>query len=127
VLVSAVWDPPGHHEPSTVNALRSIPTWSGALRTGLRPALALRHALAAAHPITPHWYLNKLATSAEVRGHGIGAQLLSICDDTHSNAYLEATPADTVGYYERFGFTVTQEIVVPGGGPTLWGMLRTPH
>jgi len=131
VVASAVWDPPGQHEPSTVNTLRSVPGMVDALRTGVRPAMALRHALAAAHPITSHWYLNKLATAAEVRGHGVATQLLgaqlNTCDATHTNAYLEATRADTVGYYKRFGFAVTQQIVVPGGGPTLWGMLRTPR
>ncbi len=130
VLGSAVWDPPGHGEPRTATTLRSVPALVAALGTRIRPALALRAALDGKHPSTPHWYLNKIGTAPQVRGQGVGAALLVSrlrhCDQTRTDAYLECTREETIGYYERHGFTVTQQIQVPGRGPSLWGMLRRP-
>lgn len=40
-------------------------------------------------------------------------------------AHLEATSPDNRRLYERHGFEVTGEIVVPDG-PTLWAMWRDP-
>ncbi|MGE4363035.1 MAG: GNAT family N-acetyltransferase, partial [Mycolicibacterium sp.] len=31
-----------------------------------------------------------------------------------------------VPYYLRFGFEVTGELTIPGGGPTMWQMWRRP-
>lgn len=131
VLGSAVWDPPGHWEPPSSSTVRSIPALLGALRARLPAALAVRAALQAAHPRTPHWYLNKIGTAAAVRGAGMGAALmvsrLQRCDQTTTDAYLECTREETIAFYERVGFRVTQQIQVSGGGPTLWGMLRHPE
>ncbi|WP_422423355.1 GNAT family N-acetyltransferase [Rhodococcus sp. 7Tela_A2] len=46
---------------------------------------------------------------------------------THAPAYLEPSKEVNIGYYERFGFEVTREIVIPRGGPTLWAMWRNPR
>lgn len=83
------------------------------------------------HPAEPHWYLAVLGTDPSVRGKGFGQALmqsrLSCCDADHAPAYLESSKADNVPYYERFGFTVTGEITLPNGGPTLWPMWRDPR
>jgi hypothetical protein len=44
--------------------------------------------------------------------HGIGASQSTL---------------DNVPYYQRFGFEVTGELVLPNGGPTLWPMWRQPR
>ena len=48
---------------------------------------------------------------------------LSRCDAEHAPAYLESSKPANVPYYERFGFEVTGETVVPNG-PTLIPMWR---
>jgi hypothetical protein len=51
---------------------------------------------------------------------------LDRCDAEHAPAYLESSNPDNIPYYNRFGFEVTGEIVMPDG-PTLWAMWRRPR
>jgi len=75
-----------------------------------------------ARPEQPHWYLADLG--AAVRGKGAGGALLRAgLERAEGPVYLESSNVVNLPIYERFGFAVTGEIVVPGG-PTLWGMLR---
>ena len=86
--------------------------------------------MAEAHPEEPHWYLAIIGSDPDVRGKGFGNALmrsrLERCDAEFAPAYLESSNPDNVPYYERFGFEVTGEIVVPGG-PTLVPMWRRPR
>ena len=85
----------------------------------------------AAHPEEPHWYLATIGSDPAVRGGGYGAALmhsrLGRCDAEYAPAYLESSNPDNIGYYERFGFVVTGEIAIAGGGPSLWPMWRDPQ
>ncbi len=131
-LAVAMWKPPGTTGPgaSRREELTMTAAVVGALRTRLPAALTLRRALDGAHPTEPHWYLNKLGTVPTARGQGLASALLSArarhCDDTGTAAYLEATRHELIGFYETFGFTYTAPIVVPHGGPRVWGMWRAP-
>ena len=82
----------------------------------------------AVHPKAPHWYLSTIGTGSAARGGGYGTALLKSrldrCDASGTPAYLESSKESNVPYYERFGFAVTREIVVPDGGPTLYAMWR---
>jgi predicted GNAT family N-acyltransferase len=66
-----------------------------------------------------------------VRGQGFGQVLmqsrLGRVDAEYCPAYLESTKFENVAYYHRFGFTVTREVVLPDGGPTMWAMWRAPR
>lgn len=79
----------------------------------------------------PHWYLAVIGSDTSVRGKGYGQALmrsrLDRVDAEHAPAYLESSKPENVPYYQRFGFEVTGEIVVPNGGPTLWPMWRAPR
>jgi hypothetical protein len=51
---------------------------------------------------------------------------LDRCDAEGAPAYLESSNADNIPYYNRYGFDVTGEIVIPDG-PSLWPMWRQPR
>lgn len=65
----------------------------------------------AAHPKDPHWYLPWLGVRPELRGKGLGAELLRQClaevDRTSLPAYLETSNPRTLPFYERHGYVVT--------------------
>jgi ribosomal protein S18 acetylase RimI-like enzyme len=131
---AALWDPPNRWQQSPGEQLRMMP--SLIIGFGLRLALGrkLTHLLESMkreHPEEPHWYLATIGSDTNVRGRGFGQALmrsrLDRCDAEHAPAYLESSKPENIPYYERFGFAVTGEIVMPGGGPTLWPMWRGPR
>mgnify|MGYP003734231121 FL=1 len=85
----------------------------------------------ASHPEEPHWYLAVIGSDPTVRGSGFGQALmrsrLDRVDAEHAPAYLESSNPANVPYYERFGFEVTGEMVLPNGGPSLIPMWRQPR
>jgi GNAT superfamily N-acetyltransferase len=128
---AALWDPPGRWKQSTLEQLMLLP----AFVFGFGPQLSLGRRMGAlfarmkqSHPEEPHWYLAVIGSDPSVRGKGYGQALMNSrldrVDAEHAPAYLESSKADNVPYYERFGFQVTGEIVIPDGGPTLWPMWR---
>jgi len=131
VVGGALWDPPGGWKQSPLNSLLGLPSVVFALGRQLRVGAEVDHALESAHPAEPHWYLGTIGTSAAGRGGGYGKALmnsrLSRCDAEGAPAYLESSKEVNIPYYERFGFEVIGEIVLPNGGPTLWKMWRTPQ
>jgi ribosomal protein S18 acetylase RimI-like enzyme len=82
------------------------------------------------HPHEPAWYLNFLGVEPAGQGRGVGSALLdhvlSRADRDGSAACLDATSPRNRQFYERHGFTVTTELVVPGG-PPMWPMWRAPR
>ena len=131
VGAAALWDPPGRWSQTPREQLAMLPAIARAFRGRLRAARALGEQMKAVHPEEPHWYLAVIGSDPAVRGGGYGAALLRSrldrCDAEGAPAYLESSSPDNVPYYLRFGFEVTGEIVVPGGGPTLWPMWRAPR
>jgi predicted N-acetyltransferase YhbS len=79
----------------------------------------------------PPQYLAVIGSDTSVRGKGYGQALmrsrLNRVDAEHAPAYLESSKGENVPYYQRFGFEVTGELVLPDGGPTLWPMWRPPR
>ena len=128
---AALWDPPNHWQETRRAELAMTPAL---LRVfGLRTAVArgVQEAVKRVHPEEPHWYLAVLGSDPAVRGKGFGQVLmrsrLDRCDAEHAPAYLESSKPENIPYYQRFGFTVTGEIALPNGGPTLWAMWRAPR
>jgi ribosomal protein S18 acetylase RimI-like enzyme len=128
---AALWDPPNQWRETRLAELAMTP---GFLRVfGFRTAKgrAVQEVMKRAHPEEPHWYLATIGSDPTVRGQGFGQDLmhsrLDRCDAEYCPAYLESSKPENVPYYERFGFTVTGEIVLPQNGPPMWTMWREPR
>ncbi|MBO0865649.1 MAG: GNAT family N-acetyltransferase [Mycobacterium sp.] len=131
---AALWDPPGRWKHSLREQMMMTPSLIRGF--GLRLTLGrklteLIERMKRQHPEEPHWYLASIGSDPTVRGRGFGQALmrsrLDRVDSEHAPAYLESSKPENVPYYERFGFTVTGEIALPNGGPTLWPMWRAPR
>jgi GNAT superfamily N-acetyltransferase len=127
----AIWGRPGGWEPPTKVMLPVLPKMLRIL--GPRCFVRYMRTMAAVkkvHPEEPHWYLAGLGTDPPKQRSGVGrsliAAVLARCDTERLPAYLETQKAENVPYYNRFGFRVTGEIDLPGGGPHLWLMWRDP-
>jgi GNAT superfamily N-acetyltransferase len=134
IAAAALWDPPGRWKQTPREQVMMIPSFirgfglrlSVGRKLGELLELMKRH-----HPEEPHWYLAVIGSDPAVRGKGFGQVLmrsrLDRVDAEHAPAYLESSKPENVPYYQRFGFDVTGEIVLPDGGPTLWPMWRAPR
>lgn len=127
----ALWTPPGKWKLGILQQLLLIP--SVVKSTGWKRIPRVMAGIAAIekkHPSEPHYYLMVLGTEPEFQGRGIGSQLmapiLARCDEERVPAYLESSKERNLPLYERNGFTVTEEFMVPDGGPKIWLMWRDP-
>ncbi len=131
---AALWDPPGRWKQSTREQLMMLPSFAFGFGPRLGMGRRLGELLAtmkSKHPEEPHWYLAVIGSDPSVRGKGYGQALmqsrLDRVDAEHAPAYLESSKSENVPYYQRFGFEVIGELVIPDGGPTLWPMWRAPR
>lgn len=128
---AALWDPPGRWKTTTREDLAMMPTFLLAMRGESKRGMEVSELMKRHHPEEPHWYLAVIGSDPDVRGAGFGQALMASrldrCDAEGAPAYLESTKESNVPYYLRFGFEVTGELVVPGGGPTMWQMWRAPR
>ncbi len=131
VLGCAIWIPPGAWRPSDWHQLATLPGYAWALRSRLGVASRMYGTLLEAHPHEPHWYLSGIGTDPPVQGTGVGSELmrsrLARCDAAGLPAYLESSKESNVPFYRSHGFSVTRELTIPDGGPTLWLMWREPR
>lgn len=131
---AALWDPPGRWKQSAREQLMMLPAFAFGFgpRLGMAGRLGeLQNIMKSQHPEEPHWYLAVIGSDPAVRGKGYGQALmqsrLDRIDAEHAPAYLESSKEENIPYYQRFGFEVTGEMVLPGGGPSLWPMWRVPR
>jgi hypothetical protein len=77
-----------------------------------------------------HWYLAMLGVDPPHQRKGIGRRLLAPklewCRRECLPIWLETETEQNVRFYERLGFEVREEVVVPGVNVRLWGMLKLP-
>ncbi|MFI5525473.1 GNAT family N-acetyltransferase [Streptomyces platensis] len=82
-------------------------------------------------PQEPQWHLAVLGADPAAQGQGHGAALLrsglAQADAAGMPVALESSKRSNLPFYEHFGFTVQHELLLPGGGPTLWAMRREPR
>lgn len=129
----AVWLPPGAHPAAAARQLRQLPAWTRlALLLGRRAPRTLRAtaALDRLHPHEPHGFLSLLATRRSARGQGVGTALvepgLAWARRDGVPVHLDTSRPENVGFYERLGFTVTEEVRTVAGAPPTWGLQAAP-
>jgi GNAT superfamily N-acetyltransferase len=131
ILAGALWDPPGRWRIPVAAQVRQFPALVRILGTRTYAVMRGLARVESVHPVEPHWYLAVLGTDPPAQGRGLGSALLrsrlSRCDDERFPAYLESSKEANIPYYERFGFRVTGEVRMPGGGPCVWSMWRDPR
>jgi len=129
----AVWLAPGAHPVTRRREARMLPSWArlAALHPRAVPRLLrASSALDALHPAEPHWFLSLLGTEPTQWGRGHGGALLehglrrAAADGVP--VHLDTDHPRNVSWYERFGFTVTEQIRVMPGAPPSWGMVGRP-
>ncbi len=130
----AVWVRPGSTDFSVGQMLRTGMA-TAAVRMGLT---SMTRFLRSYGPVEkakksaisePHWYLMFLGVEPSLQGRGLGAVLirpgLLRADADGVPCYLDSTNVRNLTFYERHGFLVVAEGVIPGG-PRFWGMRRDP-
>lgn len=127
-----LWRAPGQAITPRWRTLQVAPA---KLRAGNRHSLQVLgqrgprvdQALHAVHPQEPHWYLGLLTVKPGVQTSGLGSALVHTgperADHEGMPAYLECE-RHLIPYYERFGFTVCQEIDLGPSAPAHVGMWR---
>lgn len=82
------------------------------------------------HPPVPHWRLSLLAVEPAHRRRGYGSALMQDvliqCDRQGYPAYVEATQATHLPFFQRLGFALLTTVQV-GNLPPLFPMMRAPN
>jgi ribosomal protein S18 acetylase RimI-like enzyme len=124
---AALWLPPGVQPDG--EALEKV-FRDTASREHLDDLLATFEKMDQSHPKEAHWYLPQIGVEPNAQGQGLGSELmrhaLARCDEERALAYLEASKAENVPFYQRHGFEVTGEIRV-GAAPPVVPMVRRPR
>lgn len=127
--------PPHQTSPSTWRLLRVA--MSGAawlpgpfeLRRSLRAAVCAEETHTSVAPV-PHWYLWTLGVEPEHHGRGIGSQLLQrvILQACAQGVpcYLETENPRNVPLYQRHGFRLLREVLIPTSTVHIYALLRDP-
>jgi ribosomal protein S18 acetylase RimI-like enzyme len=128
---AALWDPPNQWQETNRAQLAMTPTFIRVFGRRSMRGRAVQELMKRAHPEEPHWYLAVIGSDPSVRGRGFGQALmrsrLDRVDAEHAPAYLESTKHENIAYYQRFGFELSGEIILPDGGPAMWPMWRPPR
>jgi ribosomal protein S18 acetylase RimI-like enzyme len=129
---AALWSPPDKWQLSATQQLRLAPSYLRLLGPRrMRTASRAFAVIEGGHPDEPHWYLSVLGVTPLRQRSGVGRSLiepmLERADADGVRSSLETFKPDNVPYYERFGFEVTKEDDIGGGGPHMWAMVRRPR
>jgi ribosomal protein S18 acetylase RimI-like enzyme len=132
LLAAAIWVPSEHLQGGFLTAPELESHWSPSAGSRLHSMMRVMEEMA---PPEPHWYLDLLAVDPARQGGGLGGLVLAPglarAEADGRPCVLETARPQTVRFYERLGFAVTEEVdlapgVDGGPGPALWGMSRPP-
>jgi ribosomal protein S18 acetylase RimI-like enzyme len=78
----------------------------------------------------PHARLEFYGVDPDLQGSGVGSRLIgaghATLDAAGERCYLETFTRRNVGFYERRGYRVVVDGIVPGTGVAVWGLVREP-
>ena len=126
----AIWDPP---EADGASSAATEHVWDMYRALGRAPVWQrlseYQHAIDAARPSTPYWYLAVLATRPDRQCEGLAtavmAHVLERADGDGIDCCLETSNTDNRNFYERRGFTEASAVHIASGPPTWW-LRRAP-
>jgi len=120
--------PPGTCQPTVAQRLEMLPSLLSCGPGSLVRVGRWMGAWGALDPTETHSHLGPFAVDADLRGRGVGSQILQeYCrrlDTANLMGYLETETEDNVRLYSRFGFEVTARR--PVLGVPNWFMRRHP-
>lgn len=130
VVAVSMWDPPGGPQ---LDAAHQQALWRAAAdQFGSAIEARLDAYDAAVHDLAPegdHYYLGVIASAPDARGRGHGSAVLrpglEAADASGLPTYLETGTEGNVGFYTRFGFSVSHELDLDDG-TTIWCLTRPP-
>lgn len=124
---AAIWQAPSPSPTGALRQLRLLASLIGLTRTGFRRIARMSELMSRHHPRERHWYLAVLGTDPNAQRTGLASAVLKPvldrCDRERLPAYLESSKASNIPFYNKHGFEVVDELVIPGG-PSLWPMIR---
>jgi ribosomal protein S18 acetylase RimI-like enzyme len=124
---ATLWRAPGRSAIGWGEMLANGAPLLRALGGNVLRALRLSSAIDAHRPDGAFWYLHFAGCDPAHQGQGHGGAAIRAGLDLIPPSiptYLETATEGNLGLYQRFGFAVTHEWRVPGGGPRFWSMLR---
>jgi len=136
---AAIWINPGSPSLSLIRAIRAgllASTLRGVIKLGpsaFGRLLNLDSYTGKVHKqVIPeaHYYLMVLGVDPASQGQGLGVSLvrpvLEKADTAGLPCYLETTNPKNPAFYQKLGFRVVDEGLIPKGGPYAWAMRREP-
>jgi ribosomal protein S18 acetylase RimI-like enzyme len=131
----AVWLPSDRSEITFWRAMRSggMALQKGLSKDGMKRLLAFSYQVDAYHKKhLPgfHCYLFFIGVDPSLHGKGYGGRLirpmLDWMDGRGMPCYLNTQNEKNIGLYEHFGFSVVEQVSLPGSGILHTGMIRYP-
>jgi GNAT superfamily N-acetyltransferase len=127
-----LWRPPNQFRIPYWQYLTNGPELLGIFGTNAWNVALAMNQIESAHPKPPSWYLQAVGTDPEQQGKGFGGRAirhhLAAADAKGDACYLESSKRSNIPIYERLGFVVTGELVIPARGKsqevTIWPMWR---
>jgi ribosomal protein S18 acetylase RimI-like enzyme len=128
VGVSLLFRPGEYPAPFFATVMQAPGPILAGLGTALR-CIRADYEMRKRHPHYRHWYLWMLGVSPERQGQGVGSALLKAlsarAEADRVPCYLETDKASSVKIYERHGYRVEAEEVLPKIDLRLWFMQRS--
>lgn len=131
----ATFLPPGHDTPSDdeliaaglVEAVSAVP----AAAERMAPMVAFLEAQHVRAIEGSHWRLEFFGVEPALQGAGVGKDLIATghaaADAAGERVYLETFTTRNVDWYERRGYRVVIEGIVPDTDVPVWGLIREPR